>query len=505
MEKNSYITFEKFLFHKNDKVGKKMTRKTTSLMLLVSLSLNLFIFAPSIVLASVDPGALAARAGEINVQLQEDYFQDRVQGGGFVGTGIKGANPLNSPFIYIPPNAMALAALYTRYVRSGNANCKTWADSGPKTALGALGDNMLMNEELTDADGTYNIYLTTDQGIALEFMSLSYDHSGDQVVLSRLENIFTSLRHFESSASEQYGKDGAYWRAIKQHPSTFVISKYEPNSDYYYCYANASFWAIIGMCKFAISVKGTTIDNLEGHSSNAITRSEQVIQFLEDYCYFNGSGFVEYPYSQLIGDKVFKVETQILAALAYTRLYQATQTQSYLDKANMMIEQIITKSFLTTGTIGGVITEIDTETGYPSVLKEAYENALLAYTLINLYAASGETDIEHLRRAEEIAYFLNEYLYDVTEDGAIAGYLEELNNGTVLPSMDVRLHTTQSLMMIVNEEIMFHERPWFIKYLWWEIIGAIVVAAVIFIAIGVKKKKDVGRKLPKLVKGLVED
>jgi hypothetical protein len=473
-----------------------MKRKNLSLILISSIMLNMFILTPSIVFAALDVGALAGRAGDINIQLQELYFKDRISGKGFVGLGLDGAGQYGGSYIFTAPNTMGMAALYTRYARSGNVECQNWADGVVYDKIKSIETNMLKNEEITAAAGK-DIFLTAEQGMGLEFLSVSYDHSGDQFMLSLLENLYSSLINFEAKSVNPYGFDGAYWKAIDN-----TKAKYEPDNSYYYCYSNASLWAIIGMLKFGLSIRGTTSDSLQNYFSNSVTRAKVVIQFLEDYSFYNGSGFIEYPYQPLIGEKEFKLETQILGALAYTRLYQATEEQFYLDKAEAMIDYIV-RSFVTTGTVGGAIHEYSTSTGEKSVIKYGYENALFAYVLLNLFTATGEAEVAHLRRAEEIAYFMNENLYKLSTNGDIAGYVEKLTNNTIIS--DRRLHTTQSLMLWVNEEIMFHERPWFIKYLWWIIIGVVAVLVTVFIIIGVKKKKDIGRKLPKLVKGLVED
>jgi len=467
------------------------------MIILVILAGNLFTIIPLNVIASVDPVELSTTAGTINGELQDKFFRDRISGKGFLGVGLYEGNAIaGDTNKYIEPNTVGYGALFTRFGRSGNSECKTWAETDVKPVVTSLifGDvDAFLNPD--------NLYYTEHQGIALEFLSLGYEYSKDQALLQNLINLYNAMPRFKASGSALYGKDGAYWRALVLDTD----GQKKTGAGYDYCYANASFWAIIGMLNFGETVKGSTADQNHNFSGTSVLRSKQTIQFLEDFCFYNGSGFREYPYAELVEpEDKFVFNTQVLAVLAYTRLYQATNEQAYLDKANMMVEYIITKNFLRTGDVGGYVSYISASNPMDvSHTRLGYDNALYAYTLINLYAATGETDIRHLRRAEEIAHFMNTHLYQRTSDGALVGYCETLVNNTI--SGAYRYFVTNALMLIVNEEIIYHERPWFIRYLLWIIIGSIAIAVIIGIVIAVKKKGQVGKKLPKLVKGLVDN
>ena len=475
-----------------------MRRKNTTITILFILGINLLIITPLSVHA-VDPTALSATATETNVKLQTKFFKDRVDGNGFLGVGLDGSSRIDGDGeIYTAPNTIGYGALYTRYIRSGNAETKSWAD----VDVYPLVSNLIAGKLDAFRNTVDTLYYTIDQGIGLEFMSLGYEHSKDQEMLQILQNVYNEMVTFQASDSEDKGHDGAYWVAIDEDKVK------ETGAGYDYCNANASLWAIIGMLKFGQTVKGLTDDLTHNFSATSVARAEETIQFVESKCFYNGSGFREYPYAELIEpDDRFYFNTQVLGLLAYTRLYQATLEQHYLDKANMMIEYIITKNFLRTGTIGGCVDYY--AAGDPddvSVTKLGYDNALYAYALINLYVVQGEVDVAPLRRAEEIVDFMNRKLLTQTTDGELVGYAEYLVNDTLAaaPFDDYRFFVTNALMLLVNEEIIFYERPWFIKYLWFLVIGAIVIVVVIGVSVGVKRRKDVGRKLPKLVKGLVE-
>ena len=478
-----------------------MKRNKTTLTILFILGLNLLIIAPLSVHA-LDAAALSVTATDTNVKLQEKYFKDRVDGKGFLGIGLDGSS--NIPGVqdpYVAPNTIGYAAFYTRYVRSGNAETKSWADSDVYPLVSGLisgGGGLSAPDAFWDSIDS--VYYTASQGMALEFMSLGYDLSKDQEMLQILENNYNALPAFQASASEQYGHEGAYWVALDANGDK------KTGGGFDYCYTNASLWAIIGMIKFGLVIKGLTDDLTHNFSATSITRAKAAIQFVESKCFYNGSGFMEYPYADLLGG-VYTFNTQVLALLAYTRLYEATSEQSYLDKANMMIEYIITKNFLRTGTLGGCVSYYNSQNPNDvSLYKLGYDNALYAYALIQLYEAQGETDLRPLRRAEEIIDFMNKALYKETSGAILVGYCEYLVNDTLAaaPFDDYRFYITNALMLLVNEEIIFYNRPWFIKYLWGLVIGGIVIIVIIAVAVGVKRKKNVGRKLPKMIKGLVD-
>jgi len=474
-----------------------MKQKSTKITIFLLLGINLLIIAPLAVHA-VDGQELSVTADTINGKLQSKFFQERVDGLGFLGVGLDGSSRIDGDGnIYTATNAIGYGALYTRYTRSGDAVVKSWADAD----VYPLVSNLMIGNLYAFWDSVDSVYNTVDQGIALEFMSLGYDLSKDQDMLQMIENNYNEMPSFQASASEDKGYDGAYWAALDANGDK------KTGAGYDYCYTNATLWTIIGMLKFGQTVKGLTDDLTHNFSSTSVTRAEAAIQFVESKCFYNGSGFREYPYAELVEpDDRFYFNTQVLGLLAYTRLYQATSEQGYLDKANMMIEYIITKNFLRTGTVGGCVDYY--AAGDPddvSVTKKGYDNALYAYALINLYAVQGETDLAPLRRAEEIADFMNTNLYKETGDGELVGYCEFLVNDTLSLSFpNYRYYVTNALMLLVNEEIIFYERPWFIKHIWWLVIGAIVIAVIIGVTVAVKRKKDIGRKLPKMVKGLVD-
>ena len=96
-------------------------------------------------------------------------------------------------------------------------------------------------------------------------------------------------------------------------------------------------------------------------------------------------------------------------------------------------------------------------------------------------------------------------MYDESSNGQIVGYYEVLVDDELPDTQTEIYYKTNALMMLVNEEIGWYERPWYIKYIWFIVIGVIIIVGVIVVIILAQRKQDIGRKLPKLVKGLVED
>ncbi len=457
----------------------------------------MFLLVPISVAEELDPAKLSEDCAEINVNLQQKLFKDKVEGG-LQGNGVDEGNTFGGKDLNPAENSMATAAFYDRYYRSGNAECDSWAtDELVKNVI-----LNLMSRDKIKREGSDNYY-TIDQGMALEFTSEGYDRSQNQMILEFTENIYSSLVDFEANTTAGfYGYENAYWAALDGQGYKLAEPGYE------YCFTNASLWAIIGMLHFGSTVKGLTIDTKEEYSKTSLEVAEKVIEFCEDKCFFNGSGFVEFPKAHLLTpeNSNYYFNTQVLGLLAYTRLYEATGDQSYLDKANLMIEYIITKNFLAGGKTGGCYSYFSLNTGEASDYKTGYDNALYAYALMVLYAITQEQNLAYLRRAEEIIDFMNNEALKESKDGELIGYAELLTNNSVSDDDEYKYYwQTNALMMFVNEEIQFYERPWYIKYMWWMIIGAIVLAAVVFVLILIHRKRNIGRKLPKLVKGLVEE
>jgi len=346
------------------------------------------------------------------------------------------------------------------------------------------------------------VYYTIDQGALLEFVSEGYKISRDQTARILMEKVYNKIFFLESNPESvnPKGYSGAYWEAIDKEGEVYKSR----------CHANASLWALIGILNFAITLKGQSWDLENQYFENSVTRALEIITFLEKECYFDGAGFKEFPYSEMANprDHNYYLNTQILAVLAYTRLYQATEEQFYLDKANMMVEYIITKNFLETGNSTGLVSWLSDSTGLKSNTKLSYDHALYAYALIKLYEAGGERDIANLRRAELILNHMHENLYVESADGQVLGYAEYLVNDKI-PSAalqgDHLLYTSNALMMLANEDMFWHQRPWYQKYLLYIIIAAIVVLALIFVIILVRKRRRVGTKIPKMVSGLIDE
>ncbi|TFF94194.1 MAG: hypothetical protein EU544_04800 [Promethearchaeota archaeon] len=468
-----------------------MKQKTLGIICILMLTCNMVLIMPTLVLGELDTVELSSDLTELNADLQEKLFKDEVTGG-LESLGDEEGNKVGESEAFAIENSIATAAFYNRYSRSGNAECDDWGENEAFPAVSGLEANNKLYRQEEDP----TLYYTADQAIAVEFLSIGYEQSQNQEILPLLENVYSSLDDFESNDTDGY--KNAYWQAINE-------EGYRAGSEY--CLTNVSLWTIVGLLGFGLTVKGLTIDNEEQYSVTSIDIAEKIIEFCEDECFYNGSGFLEYPYADFTNPETqnFYFNTQALAVLAYTRLYEATQKQVYLDKAELFVKYIITLNFLDTGKTGGCVSYFSQADGTKSDVKKGFDNALYAYALIQLYEATSETEYSHLRRAEEIVVFMNDELYQESEDGEILGYVELLVDGDVPDDYEIRLWKTNALMLFVNEEIIWYERPWYIKYLWWIIIGSIVIVAIIVIVILIRKRRNIGTKLPKMVKGLVEE
>mgnify|MGYP006280928807 FL=1 len=455
---------------------------------LLIIGTQVFFMVPSMVVAKIDKGELRENLSDINVNLQENLFDGVVE-----GKYDKGGTSLPDIGSLPQENSLATAAFYTRYGLSGNTKTEEWGENTFAEINSLKTSSKITREE------EEGIFYTIDQAMALEFLSIAYSQSQNQEITNLLETVYSSLNDFEANETVGYnGFQNAFWRAIDSKGN-----KYRPNdAGYKFCYTNISLWVISGMLTFGQEVKGTVVDSEEDYSGTSITKAKKIIEFVEDYCFLNGTGFLEYPFANMtLTNKNYYFNTQALAVLAYTRLYETTEEQAYLDKANMLVEYIIPAYYLDTGDKGGCVSSISLATGEKSDIKYGYDNALYIYALLKLYDATNEQT--YLQRAEEIALFMNENLYTESDDGVLVGYNEYFVDGEVV-SEDMRYWKTNALMMLVNEEIMWAERPWYVKYMWFLIIGAIVILAIIGIIILIRRRNRVFKKGAEFAEGILE-
>lgn len=483
-------------------LGNNMNKRAIGIFTIIVLSQVILVPIIS-VRAAIDSAELAEESITINANIQENFFRGDVAGGlegigDNLGRNID-SNTNNYPF----ENAVGYAGFNKRYQRSGVSELADWAETDCLSSL-----KFLQAGEILEREDEEDVFYVSDQGAVLEFVSEGYKISQDQNARDMMERIYNKMSSFESSPNNDIipGYGGAYWRAIDDSDEI-----YEPEADRYrFCFANDSLWALIGILNFGLTIKGQNVDLENNYYENAVTRALSVIEFLEDECYYNGSGFKEYPYADMANPKSnrFYFNTQVLAVLAYTRLYEATEEQVYLDKANMMVEYIITKNFLDTGNTTGCVSWLSNSLATKSNVKLGYDNALYAYALMNLYGATGESDPKTLRRAEEITKFMNDNMYDEAANGEITGYVEYLVDDKIPTSTNngqYRYYKTNALMLFANEELNYFERPWYVKYMVYLVIGIVGLIGLIVILILVRKRGRRGTKIPKMVSGLIDE
>ncbi len=496
-----------------------MKRHITSLLLIILLFFNVIIVGNSLVCANenetIDETIVNVRAK--NIFLQTKLFLYEIENG-LKGVGyddyiglidIEAEN--NS---YAQEKIFTLAAFYHKYFISGTTMTYAWAEN---ELLTPLQSNFWKYHKILRAESEENgsKYFTIDSMIALEFLSSAYRDSQNNIIKNQLiEPLFIQRESMKANNTLEYHGPSqsdhlAFWTAIEGVGYETDLNSYhkyisggDPNLQY--CLANTSLWAIAGMLNYGLLGRETSIDVEKEVFNASLNDAQKTMKYLEDILFINGTGFKEYNIAST--DKII-FRTQALSLLSYARLYQATGNVVYIDKAENVIVNII-KPYFIDSEEGGAVLWFNSTSGIGANIKEGYGNALYAYSLIELYKATGRE--RYLILSLEVINFLNNYMYKKSADGLIEGYIEYIRkNGTIYDppgflSNTTRLWKTNALIFYVNEEIYSTYRPLHVKYILWMIIGITTVIGVIIIINIAVKRKIVYKNLSKSTKILTK-
>lgn len=511
-----------------------MKRNKTVLFLLTLLSFNILVvcFGPAVLASTESYEDTIANVITKNLALQSNFFGNTMTSP--MSAALTGVGHDNSGIVdikggsnsYAVPKAIATAAFFRRFLLSGSTVTHSWASDTLWNELKST--NFKKNNKLVSAesDASGNTYSVVDNMIALEFLSSSFRDSQEITIKSFIDGLFAQRPGMEADTGVTYAPTSAnhiaYWTEITgegQNPDLYDKNiEYDANDYYRYPQSITSFWAIAGMINYGLAVRGSVSDLTYSLYNNSVEDAKKAMAYAETEFYFNGTGYKLHKYDSS-NTLVFRV--QALAVLAYARLYQATQIQSYLDEAESIIVNSITRYFL--DPTKGAINKYDLNIGAGSDIKSGYDNALYAYALMELYKATGIA--KYLNRATEIINFMNNYMFKITGDAKIQAYIEyTTRDGTAydpLPadkdpisgeSLDnagqigttARFWTTNALVMMVNEDMYYQYLPWYIKYWVWELVIAIAAVGIIAVLILVRKRGKRGTKLSKTVKALID-
>lgn len=355
----------------------------------------------------------------------------------------------------------------------------------------------------SSSEGARDTFL---QFLAMDQLSSYYERTKDSIY-SKLNDLFNAREGYEANNTPGYSGypqgSGAYWTAL---------DGYYKDTTYTNCRANVSLMAAVGLSRFALALPEA--DDEDGSKkAAAIYDAEMAMSWADSYCFQGGF----YKESDTDSSDNVHVITQAYALRAYASLYRATKKQSYLWKADALIRKIM-ESFWDPGR-GGVMETYDTSTGTvvsdhaDGPIKSAYSNAWFALACAELYKVSGNT--QYLGVAKDTMNFMYNYLWSGV-GGSVMGYDEWcLRNGTkITPDQYSHLDPsgagsyakfikTNVIAMQVNAEITWEIRPWYVEYMLYLIIGGGVAIAVIMAAILIGRRRRLGTKLPKGVKGLL--
>lgn len=492
-----------------------MKRHTTSLLFIILLCFNVLIVGNSLVCANENEtiNDTIANVRAKNIFLQTKLFLHEIENG-LKGVGYDDYSGLIDIEVeinsYAQEKIFTLAAFYHRYVISGTTMTYAWAEN---ELLTILQSNFSKYHKILRAESEKkkSVYFTIDSMIALEFLTSAYRDSQNNIIKNQLlDPLFIQRESMKANNTHEYQGPSqsdhlAFWTAIKgEGYETGLNSYYKYTSggdlNLQYCLANTSLWAIAGMLNYGLLVRESSI-NVEQEVFNiSLNDAQKTMKYLEDVLFINGKGFKEY--SNASTDKII-FRTQALSLLSYARLYQATGNVVYIDKAENVIVNII-KPYFIDSEKGGAVVWFNSTSGIGANIKEGYGNALYAYSLMELFKASGQE--KYLTTATEVINFLGNYMYKKSSDEMNEGYIEFIQkNGTIYGppgflSNTTRLWKTNALIFYINEDIYFTFQPLFVKNMIWIITGIIALIGVIVIVLLINKYRAKGKKLSKTIK-----
>ncbi len=490
-----------------------------------------------------------------------NYFFDDAKA---AGLGIKGSyfadatDPkdnlfwiINSPSGYdtfAPENALALKAFSTRKRVENDGTMNDWAKDIASDIFGPSGSlkrtievpvGYLFSAKQGDSTAIPNV---NNYRFALaQFMIM--EAMGEYATTFQDDSVINDFSNFYAAVCNNFRGNLSYGAHNPTTPSDMVIWQscmYKPGSggDFFASdtdlisgshnwtapLTNVSFWAAIGFARMSIASRGTTADTanfftkaspdrdpeVQSFGDNCTAMAEASMLYPEMWCFDAEYGLYKEKWLSET-PKLFLLETQALAILACSRLYQATQKQLYLDRVDNLLASI-TKYFIV-GAVGAGVMQVDLSipgTAVRSTLINGYSNALLAMALGDLFQVTN--DYDYARLCQDIVAFFNTYMLHSSGTTTIKGYVEFLDattlKWTIPPGYTVnstKFISTNSMLLCANEMVVQSNKSFWDLYSFWIIIGVLIAVGVIVVIVLINRRGAVGTKLSKTVRGLISE
>ncbi len=522
-----------------------MLRKICTVLFTLSLAAG---FLLPVHAATVENTITNAKAN--NTTLIEQFFtghaKDNELGilGSYFDTGIDAQDDPAWPIsgsattdVYAAENALALMAFTARKQVQNDGTMNDWAKDIAIDifgASGALAQNGVPsgyayseNQLDTGANPDFTEYrFAIAQFMSMEALGKYATTFQDDSIISRLDEIYNGV-YFTYLCNSSYtlnfpaepkGQMATWFSCVRKGGEHGYVSIDDPlNHDWSYPLTNVSLWAAIGFARMGLASRGTTADEenfftkgseVQSFGDNCTAVAEASMLYPEIWCYNPTYGL----YAEHWEDDtdVFQLSTQALAILACSRLYQATQKQFYLERADSLLASIAKYFFV--GALSAGVSSVDFKTipgtANRSTLIDGYSNAMLAMGLGDLFQVTG--NYEYARLCTDIVAFFNTYMMDNTKE--VKGYDEFLDATTFqltgygdYSEKTTKFIATNSMLLFANEMVIEANKSFWDLYALWIIIGAIVAAGVIVVVILVRRRGAVGTKLSKTVRGLITE
>ncbi len=447
-------------------------------------------------------------------------------------------NPIAETDFFAPENALALKAFSARKRVDNDGTMVDWAKDIETDVLGTAGklkrqinapQGYLFSKkqgDLTASPSFTDVRFALAQFMIMEARGEYATTFQDDSVISDLQGMYgavynTFRGNFSYSNNPTVPKEMLLWSSCVVREGTsqsFHAADTDPKGhDWSYPLTNVSLWAAIGFARLGIASRSTTAD------SEGFGKSGNEVQSFGDNCTAVAEASMLYPelygYDAAYGlyrehwkdnsSKLFYLATQALGILACSRLYQATQKQFYLERADSLIASIAKYFFV--GAAGAGVETVDLSvpgTATRAGVIEGYSNALLAMALGDLFQVTN--DYDYARLCQDIVAFFNTYMWEAA--GEVDGYVEYLNATSLAwiihpgyASNKTKFITTNSMLLFANEIVIQSNKSFWDLYAFWIIIGAIVAIGVIVVIILINRRGAVGTKLSKRVRGLITE
>ena len=431
--------------------------------------------------------------------------------------------------IQLKENVLAMAALSKVADASDDAEAETWAQSQiwkkgvtPLKTTNVQGSSYSSDLDIYAASASQKYAI--DQFFFLEFTAESFESSDNSDMFAEIQSVYQYTAMLEAEVNDTLGNNaryGAYWTAVKDGGklNDGTAGRYNVNPENNeYPLTNMSLWAAAGIGHVSSVLKSTgTEDDL---AKETRISAEKAMAYAMMYGYNTSFGLF-HESQEMAYWTPYQANTQIVALLASTRLYEATGKESYLIQADSILNSIMTY-FWNPG-MGGVVKTLDSSTKSANIVMTGYDNALFAYALTQLGLATGAEEMSYLNfvllrtpenkymdLAMDVIAFMGNSMWQESTDGSIVGYIEYISaDGTQSYDYSTftnpRMILTNMLALYVLAEITVQEKAWWEYYSEYVLYTGIALGVILMIVVVVARKRNAGTKLPSVVKGLLGD